>query len=312
MPVPIAANLPNPSSSALGATAVVSGVVIGLTAIGACGAVCVAYGVFLERRWFRRAHYRLEVLPAASGALSILHLSDLHFVEGDRKKRSFLSSLPQGDVTVVTGDLLGEPEGVEAVVEALRPVRGRLASYFVLGSNDYFIPKPLNYLNYFRRRRRRRAGTRSRAVELVAALEADGWMHLVNRKTAMAADGIRLEVLGLDDPHIERQDLRVARREDPAALGLALVHSPDPAPELAALGYDLILSGHTHGGQVRLPIVGALVTNSSIPTRLCRGLSRLGPSLLHVSPGLGTSKYAPFRFLCRPEATLLELSGKPA
>ena len=118
-----------------------------------------------------------------------------------------------------------------------------------------------------------------------------------------------MEVVGLDDPHIHRADLRVAAREDPAAFGLAVVHSPDPTPELAALGYDLIVTGHTHGGQVRLPIFGALVTNSSFPNRLASGLIRFGRSYVHVSPGLGTSKYAPFRFLCRPEATVLELRG---
>jgi predicted MPP superfamily phosphohydrolase len=86
-----------------------------------------------------------------------------------------------------------------------------------------------------------------------------------------------------------------------------VVHSPDPAPELVALGYDLVVAGHTHGGQVRIPFVGALVTNSHVPRGLSMGLIRMGPSYLHVSPGMGTSKYAPFRFLCRPEATLLEL-----
>jgi predicted MPP superfamily phosphohydrolase len=85
------------------------------------------------------------------------------------------------------------------------------------------------------------------------------------------------------------------------------VHSPDAAPELAALGYDLMVFGHTHGGQVRLPMVGALVTNSHVPRRLASGLVRMGKSYAHISPGLGTSKYAPFRFLCRPEATILEL-----
>jgi len=125
-------------------------------------------------------------------------------------------------------------------------------------------------------------------------------------------DGTSIEVVGLDDPHIERHDLRIAPRTDHGSVGLAVVHAPDPVAELAALGYDLILSGHTHGGQVRLPVLGALVTNSTIPTKLSMGLSRLGRSFLHVSPGLGTSKYAPFRFLCRPEGTLLELVPGPA
>lgn len=274
---------------------------------------CVAYGVFLERHWFRAARYRLEMLPGEAAPLQILHLSDIHFLRSDRAKQRFLASLPRPDLCVVTGDIVGEPEAVEGAVAALRPVRGRLASWFVLGSNDYYAPRPLNYAAYFVwRRHRHRPGIRGRSADLVAQLESDGWVHLRNRRTSLANDGVRLEVMGMDDPHIERHDIRVAPRRDPGAVGLAVVHSPEPVPELAGLGYDLILTGHTHGGQVRLPFVGALVTNSSLPTRLCMGLSRLGRTFLHVSPGLGTSKYAPFRFLCRPEATILELVPSPA
>ena len=85
------------------------------------------------------------------------------------------------------------------------------------------------------------------------------------------------------------------------------MHSPDTAPEAAALGYRLIVAGHTHGGQVRLPWIGALVTNCSMPRAFASGLVRMGSSVLHTSRGLGTSKYAPFRFWCRPEATYLDL-----
>ena len=287
----------------------VTGILVrSVVGLGVAGLACVAYGVFVERRWYRTARYRVGALPSGmAGPLTVLHLSDLHFLAGDRRKAAFVQALPQADVCVVTGDILGEPAAVERSVEALRPVRGRLASYFVLGSNDYFAPQPLSYLSYFRRARRHRAGRPSRPGELRAQLEADGWTYLANRKATLSANGWSVEVAGLDDPHIERHDLRVAARERPAALGLAVVHAPDPVPELAALGYDLVLSGHTHGGQVRMPFVGALVTNSAIPTRLCMGLSRFGRTYLHVSPGLGTSKFAPFRFLCRPEATVIEL-----
>ena len=279
-----------------------------LGVVALAGLICVAYGVFVERRWYRLATYRLPILPAGSRAgPKILHLSDLHFVTSDGGKARFLASLPEADVTIVTGDVLGEPEAVAAVARALGPARGRTASLVVLGSNDYFAPRPLSYLAYFRKRRRRRSGKPGGARDLVPRLRADGWTHLRNRRIAMEVAGVRLEVVGLDDPHIERHDLRVAARSDPGALGVAVVHSPDPAPELAALGYDLIVCGHTHGGQVRMPFLGALVTNSTIPKQLGMGLSRFGRTLLHVSPGLGTSKFAPFRFLCRPEATLLEL-----
>jgi uncharacterized protein len=284
-----------------------------VVAVLVAGLLCVAYGVFVERTWFRLGRYRLDILPAGSGGpVSVLHLSDLHVVRRDRRKLAFLRSLPPADLTVITGDLLGEPEAVEVAARALRALRGELASYVVLGSNDYFAPRPLNYLAYFAKRRRRRVGIRGRSGDLLRLLEEDGWEHLRNVRTEAAWDGAPIEVVGMDDPHIHRHDLRVARRRSPGRFGLALVHAPDPAPELAALGWDLILSGHTHGGQVRLPVVGALVSNSTIPTRLCMGLSSLGRSYLHVSPGLGTSKYAPFRFLCRPEATLLELRPAPA
>jgi uncharacterized protein len=287
-------------------------VVLALAAAALVAFGCVAYGVFIERRWYRRRSYRLPVLPSgAPRSLTLLHLSDLHFTPNDRKKARFIASFGRPDVAVLTGDIIGTPEAVETAVAALRPVRGRIASYFVLGSNDYFVPRPLNYLAYFRRERRRRTAKRSRTSDLVAQLEREGWIHLKNRKARFEEDGIRFEVLGLDDPHIERHDLRVGSRSDPSAVGLAVVHSPDPAPELAALGYGLILSGHTHGGQVRLPFAGALVTNSQVPRKLAMGLSRLGAAVLHVSPGLGTSKFAPFRFLCRPEGTLLELTASP-
>jgi uncharacterized protein len=286
-------------------------ILVGLLALGVAVA---AYAVFVERRWYRLVRHRLDILPAGGHGLTVLHLSDLHLTDGDRRPARFLAGLPKADVTVLTGDALGEPQAVEFVVRALRPVRGRQASLFVLGSNDLYAPRPTNWLRYLipSRRRGRRVGRRGRPADLVRLLERDGWVHLKNRKYDRRTNGLRLEVVGLDDPHIHRSDLRVAVRGAPDAFGLAVVHSPDPAPELAALGYDLVVAGHTHGGQVRLPIVGALVSNCSIPARLARGLARVGPAYLHVSPGMGTSKYAPFRLLCRPEATLLELRSAQA
>jgi len=290
---------------------VLIGVVVGV-AVMAAG--CVLYGVFVERRQYRLARRGLAILPAdAPPTLTILHLSDLHFVRDERRKAAFVASLPGADITVVTGDFLAEPEGVETAVAAVRPARGRLASWFVLGSNDYFVPRPLNPLRYFvpTSRRRPRRARRGRANDLRAQLAVDGWQDLTNLHEERDLDGLAIELLGLDDAHIARQDLRLAPRRTPERFGIAVMHSPDSAPEAAAFGYDVVVAGHTHGGQVRLPFVGALVTNSHLPRRLVSGLFRMGGSLVHVSPGLGTSKYAPFRFLCRPEATLLELRGAP-
>jgi hypothetical protein len=280
----------------------------------AAGAGCVLWGIFVERTRYRVRRYRVAILPTAGGPdrLAVLHLSDLHVVRGDRKKVRFLASLPPSDVTVVTGDFLAEPEAVERAVEAVRPVRGRLGSWFVLGSNDHFAPRPLNYLAYFRRQRRARRAEVGRGADLIRALAADGWVDLTNSRRETSLDGLPIELLGLDDAHLRWHDLRAAPREREDLLGVAVMHSPDSAPETAALGYDLLVAGHTHGGQVCLPVVGALVTNCSMPRRLAAGLFRMGPAVLHTSPGLGTSKYAPFRFFCRPEATILELERRPA
>jgi len=277
---------------------------------------CIVYGVAIERSWYRLRRHDLAILPpgASSGddrSLTILHLSDLHFVRRDAKKARFLASLPPADVTIVTGDFLAEPEAVEMAVEAVRVVRGTRASWFVLGSNDHYIPKPLNYLKYFVKRRKRRFARRGRVEDLIRGLTADGWIDLTNARTLLDVDGVPMELLGLDDAHLRWHDLRVAPRTAPDRFGLAVMHSPDSAPESAALGYDLLVAGHTHGGQVCLPGLGALVTNSSMPPRLAAGLIRMGSAVLHTSPGLGTSKYAPFRFACRPEATFLELRARP-
>jgi predicted MPP superfamily phosphohydrolase len=275
--------------------------------IAALGIGCVLYGVFIERFRYRVIRHRLDILPATAQPLVLLHLSDLHFVRRDPRKTVFLADLPTPDVTIVTGDFLGEPEAVETTVESVRTVRGRIGSWFVLGSNDYFAPQPLNYLAYFRGRRRWRTAVTGRAPELVRSLVADGWEDLTDSRRSVSLLGLETELLGLDDAHIRRHDLRVAPRSEVDRFGLAVMHSPDTAPEAAALGYGLIVAGHTHGGQIRLPWIGALVTNCSMPRRFASGLVRMGSAVLHTSRGLGTSKYAPFRFWCRPEATYLEL-----
>jgi hypothetical protein len=280
------------------------------SSIAAAGLACVAYGVAIERHAYRLVRREIAILPADGPAtLSVLHLSDLHFPAKDERKARFLASLPKADVTVVTGDFLAGSDGIEAAVAALRANRGRIASWFVLGSNDYFEPRfvnPLRYLVAGRADRPRRA-RRGRPRDLVSRLEADGWRDLTNVHDEVDLDGLRVELLGLDDAHIRRHDLRLAPRRSPEGFGIAVMHSPDSAPEAVACDYRFVVAGHTHGGQVRLPIAGALVTNSDLPRTLVSGLIRMGDAFVHVSPGLGTGKYAPFRFLCPPEATLLKL-----
>ena len=285
--------------------------ILTFSVIAAIGALCIAYGVVIERRAYRLVRREVPILPAtAPPEITMLHLSDLHFVRDDERKRRFLGSLPRADVTVVTGDFLAEPEAVAIAVGAVGPTRGRLASWYVLGSNDYYVPRPVNPFAYFAgpSNRRHRAAARGRSVDLRAGLDADGWEEITNVRHDRELAGVAIELLGLDDAHVRKQDYRVVPRESPDRLGVAVMHSPDSLPEAVASGYAFVVAGHTHGGQIRMPFLGALVTNSQLPRRVASGLFGMGNALVHVSPGLGTNKYAPFRFLCRPEATLLVLT----
>jgi hypothetical protein len=276
-------------------------------ALGA-GALVLLYAAVIERNWFALRRHRVPCLPPGSQPLRILHLSDLHLRAGQRAKRRFLARCAaiSPDLVVGTGDFLGDAGSVEATASSVGAIRGRLGALFVLGSNDYYGPRPKSPLVYFRARRRHIVGRPNPWNDLVEALEGNAWTLINNR--AMRLDGI--DVVGLDDPHISRDDLTVATARDDDRFRLAVVHSPDAAPALAGLGYDLIVCGHTHGGQVRIPGIGALVTNSTLPRQMARGLHRLGGAWLHVSAGLGTSMYAPVRFACRPEACLLELTPR--
>jgi predicted MPP superfamily phosphohydrolase len=180
----------------------------GAVAVGVGGAACVAYGVLVEHEWYRSTRWQVHILPSDAQPLSLLHLSDLHFTRRDRKKKAFLSTLERPDVAVITGDFLAEPAGVEIAVEAVRPLRGRLASFVVLGSNDYFVPRMINPLDYLIRSRPRTRAKGNRWRDLVGQLEAEGWTFLRNRKADFSRNGTRFEVVGLDDPHINWQDLR--------------------------------------------------------------------------------------------------------
>jgi len=285
----------------------------GLTAAGALG---LGYAVGVERQWFTLRRARLEVLDpvtAAGRSLRVLHVSDLHLRPGQRLERRFVEGLAalEPDLVVNTGDNLSHTRAVPEVLRAL----GRLLDkpgLVVWGSNDYHGPKPKNPSHYLFRPQHRVLGPELPWRDLRAAFLEHGWLDATHTRHTLTVNGVRIAAAGVDDPHIFRDDYdRIAGPADePCDLRLGLTHSPEPRvlDAFAADGYDLVLAGHTHGGQLRLPVYGAIVTNCGLDRSRARGAARWGEHMrLHVSAGLGTSPYAPARFSCRPEATLLEL-----
>jgi predicted MPP superfamily phosphohydrolase len=278
----------------------------------ALGAGTLAYASLIERNMFTLRRYDVPLLAPDAEPLRLLHISDLHMMPGQRRKQDWVAALAgtDPDLVITTGDNLAHPEAVTAVTRALRPLFG-IPGAFVFGSNDYRGPVLKNPFGYFNRDRRYVQGVELPTEELRDVLLAAGWSDLNNARTVRKAGGRSIELTGVDDPHIGRDDYQRGPAAEAVDLHIGLTHAPEPAvlDRMAADGFELLLAGHTHGGQVRVPGIGALVTNCGLDRRMARGLYRWPGSdaWLHVSAGLGTHPTAPVRFACRPEASLLTL-----
>lgn len=289
--------------------------VLRLTAgTAALGAATLAYASLIERNMFTLRRFDVPVLAPDAEPLRILHLSDLHMMPGQRRKQAWVASLAatDPDLVLVTGDNLGHPDAVPGALRALQPLLDYPGA-FVFGSNDYTGPVWKNPFTYFRSDREYLQGVDLPFEDLREVLVGAGWADLNNARTAVKAGGRLVELVGVDDPHIERDDYGlVAGPVSPEAdLSVGLTHSPESRvlDDMATDGFDLLLAGHTHGGQVCVPFVGALVTNCDLHRSMARGLHRWPGSdaWLHVSAGIGTHPTAPVRFACPPEASLLTL-----
>ena len=277
----------------------------------------VAYATLIERNAFVVRETTMPVLTPGSSPLRVLHLSDFHMRPSQGRKQAWLRELAswEPDLVINTGDNLAHPKAVPAVVQAMGDLLS-VPGLFVFGSNDYFGPKPKNPANYLFDKKKRVTGTPLPWQDLRAAFTERGWLDMTHTRREIDVKGLVIAAAGVDDPHLKRDRYdTIAGRPNPAAnLSLGITHAPYTRvlDRFAADGYQLVLAGHTHGGQLCLPFHGALVTNCDIDTSRAKGASRWGAgTALHVSAGIGTSPYAPLRFCCRPEATLLTLVAAP-
>ena len=295
--------------------------VAGVSAVGLGG---LAYAGLYEMQAFRLRRFDVPVLPAGAAPLRVLHISDLHMTPRATARQRWVAGLAglEPDLVVNTGDNISHMEAGAYVLRSL----GRLLDVpgvFVWGSNDYFVPTLKNPIRYLTERgRAARPGQRTLPWrDLGQAFTDAGWVELTNTANQLEIRGVRIGLRGTDDAHLNQdQYAQVAGPIDRSSVDLALgvTHAPyrRVIDAMAYDGHDLILAGHTHGGQVCVPFVGALVTNCDLDTARVKGLSQHSAgghtAWMHVSAGLGTSPYAPVRFACKPEATLLTLTAKPA
>jgi predicted MPP superfamily phosphohydrolase len=283
------------------------------------GAAVAAYALRLEPLWIESTETLLTpgCLPHALDGLRILLLTDLHVtVPGERERRvlAALDASEPPELIVWGGDFIGRAIG--SVPGALTLV-DRVAERFpdiptlaVFGNAEHKLARP------------------DRAA-LEAGLETAGVRLLLNAWEPLTLRGETVTVVGVDDPYYGFADLEAALSGAPDGIfTLLLAHSPQLAVQAATAGIDLMLSGHTHGGQVRLPLIGAIKTQNPLSRRLDCGafdrriLHRLlgrdpgGDLTLFISRGIGlatvpNAEWLAPRFLCRPEIAWLILRCRP-
>ena len=295
-------------------------VVKSLLGIGALGAGCLAYAGLYEVNAFRLRRVDVPVLPSGARPIRILHISDVHMTPHARARQRWLTTLDElePDLVINTGDNIAHDDAVQFVLASFGRLLDRPGVY-VWGSNDYYAPtfkNPLRYLGGPSKRDRRSQWTLP-WQDLGRGFKEAGWIDLTQTRASVEIKGVRLGFRGTDDPHLNQDHYAevagpVDRKEIDVAIGVTHAPYRRVIDAMAYDGHDLIMTGHTHGGQVCVPFYGALVTNCDLDTRRAKGLSKHSAggrtAWLHVSAGVGTSPYAPIRFACPPEATLLTLT----
>jgi predicted MPP superfamily phosphohydrolase len=284
-------------------------------------ALCFGYATLHEpyRPVFRRHRVRV---PASWPGLSVLHISDLHVRRSDlrlyRAQKAALRGL-EPDLLCVTGDVCEKVADIDLVIDLLQTVKPRLGTFIVLGNHEHNAPLPPILAAAHRRGWRRvlsdvlklfgppvRSDGDEEGHAMAEALQAAG-LTVLHNDGVRVVDGTRsLWIGGCDSAWAGHADMvasMTGRR--PGEACLSLIHEPDLAFDAHDEGADLILAGHTHGGQVRLPLLGAPYTHRMDDRiGIAAGFQAVGAGLLHITSGLGHT--IPLRFRCPPEVAWLE------
>lgn len=251
-------------------------------ALAGAGLGCIAYGTLVEPYHVVVHRVEIENPKVAGEALRVVHLSDLHVRRWGQVEDQVLARVRElkPDLILLTGDYAGRPGKNEDSQALLRRLSELAPAYAVRGNAD-----------------------------LHAGLPSDphGPTWLINREQPLVVQGTPVSLYGID-AGAEWRVWELAKFLDKNRLNVCLYHYPDLIPNLSGCPYDLMLSGHTHGGQVRLPWIGALISLSRAGTRYARGLFQEDGRAAFVSQGVGCESFLPrMRFLCPPEVALIVL-----
>lgn len=274
--------------------------------IAAGAAALLAYATLIEPFAIHHVEITLlcERLPKAFDGYRVLLLSDFHsrrMAVRERKVLKMIEAIPEHDIIALDGDLIYTPRGMDSMYEFTSRLHAKDGVYGTFGNSEH----------------------KNGVVPHVFArgLEKSGVQMLLNKSVRINRGNKSIVIAGVNDPVSEHDDIGAALKGvDEDEFTLLLMHTPDSVGLACARGVDVVLSGHTHGGQVKLPLIGAPFTHSYLGPAMSHGLysgARLQNILgyrprrtqLYVTRGIGISGLA-MRFLCRPEITTITLKKK--
>ncbi len=275
----------------------------GLMTAGGIGLGLLTYAAAVEPYLIETVRFDLFAprLPREFDGYTIYQVSDLHMKQMGRRERlleTLLTALPPADLVAVTGDMVHTPAGIGPFLTLAKSFHSKDGTYAVFGNSEH------------------KNGVRPFAFS--QTLAENKVTPLMNRHVLISRGDAQIVLAGVDDPVSDKDDVTLSLEGAPDGLfTLLLMHSPDSVAEAILRGVDVVLSGHTHGGQIRLPFYGAPYTHSLLGRRMSDGYYsrgrlrgvvgiRPGRTQLYVTRGLGTSGLS-LRFLTRPELTIITL-----
>ena len=282
---------------------------------GACAVAAGVWGTCIEPHLFTVRHETCPALPPGSASLRVLHISDLHVAPWQKHKIRWVRSLAQltPDLVINTGDNFGF-DSLDTVIHTLGPLTA-FPGIFVFGSNDFHGPVLKNPARYLMGPSEVEENEPDLPTDdLRKALTLRGWNFVDNCNATLEVKGLTVRASGLGDAHMNNAYVTPDHPHfaPGAHLNVGVTHSPYSASVDALIdaGAHIVFAGHTHGGQIRIPGYGAPVTNCDRPRDEARGTFTRSGVPVHVSAGLGFSIFAPVRFACPPEVTLVELVAR--
>ncbi len=243
--------------------------------------------------------------------MRILHLSDTHFARSNPWLTRFFKRLAaeEYDLIVLTGDIIDCEEGIHSCVETLKWLKAKRGFYAVFGNHDYYDYhlKDIFIHNF---PGQPKPETLNPSEVLKEALKNTGVSVLFNETREVMVREVPVLIHGLDDPTTGRANVReTLSRFDPQKINLLLTHTVDAFLDIGEGEIDVSFSGHSHGGQIRLPFLGPILTHTIMGRAYAAGIVRVKGAVCSISRGIGYGRFLPFRLLCPPEAVILDVYG---